>query len=766
MKKTGLLTLVLSATYAVASDMLVYYPNGDTATAPYSWQTVANWYETNSFNALPSVKAGMLPTSDHNVLIQPWGGVSLENPVTIGESETVTVKTLRLASNEGGSGRTPQLGAGLLIDGGVLDVLGNFYFALDNHTSGDLILRNGAKMSVGGAAQLGANNYTVGHHCRVEIDETSELDVEGQMTVGRRARCAANVVTNRGTLSVGSMMLGPCEKANVGTGIVHNAGHLLVEGDLDIGGLGLGGSGGASKDYCWSRGELVLAEGSELTLGDNSSLHVGGNHNYTYGDGILDISVPLSLKAGQSITIGNAYSNALYGGALVMRKNASLDIADDMLDLGHYQYGKARLIMHDNSCITNIGKIRLSDSSRIHSYIEMHDNTVITNIHTIRISQTTGVRNGGRGHIIMDGNSAIHFNPKTTTGEGSGILMGTVTNNYGELVLKDNALLSGLLKIEFSTAYHSYEGRFRLEGGRVEFEPQEYATTRNSLVLGVSGANAESGLMRVSGYGTMTRNDIADPDPDRYLVLNMQMYDYSITADGDGEERDLDMRAFYALNYICQPATSINLIPDWGNLSGTNGWYATDKGRLIFPRGDKALGRTVESPACQIGDWWHRGTNELGQAMLPELVNSFTLEPETDQTGWKAYCHSALYAPDRTDYPSDVLKGRPGKVVSVWRIGTCTTGWTADDPITPWKYYTAMKVAFRYDHTVLDGDIPLKLYRHDGTADGAWRTVAVQATPSGNHVISGRVTPGPGTYDLGWFALVEQRPAGSVISLR
>ena len=88
------------------------------------------------------------------------------------------------------------------------------------------------------------------------------------------------------------------------------------------------------------------------------------------------------------------------------------------------------------------------------------------------------------------------------------------------------------------------------------------------------------------------------------------------------------------------------------------------------------------------------------------------------------------------------------------------------DPITPWKYYTAMKVTFRYDQTAFDGSHPVKLYRHDGTEDGLWKCVATQSTPAENAVISATVEPGAGIYDLGWFALVEQPVIGSVISLR
>lgn len=770
---SAVIAAAFAAFCAKATEMLVYYPNGETVAAPYSWQTAANWYKTNSFMEKPTVKADALPTSSQNVLIQPWGGVSVDNPVTIGAGESVTVNNLHIACNEGGSSKTPQYGASLTVDGGVLKLLGNLYFALDNHTSGDLVLKNGASMDVAGEAQLGENNYTTRYHCRMDIDATSEFNVAGHMSVGRRARCIANIVTNRGSLAVGSMRIGPCADAYAGTGLVYNVGRMVVSGNLDVGGLGRGGSGGAgaTKTYYWSRGELVLDEGSTLTIGDESDIYVGGNSDQSFGDGILDVSIPLVLKGAQKMYIGNAMSNAVNGGMLVLRKNGRFDNSSSLLEIGHYQYGKAKLVMYDDSSITNVAKIRMSENSKVHSYIEMHGRSMITNINTIRLAQTTGTRTGARGHIFMDGDSAIYFTPTNTTGEGSGLIFGTTPDNHAEMRLAGNALLHGLYKMNFATDQDGYQGHLRLEGGTIMLKPHTTVSTRQNIVLGLSGPNSENGAGSISGYGTITRTDIGDVNESNMLCMNLQMHDYSVTADGCGAERDLDLRAIYVVNYIYKAAIGNNDIgnnqlANWGNLSGTNGWYAADKGRLIFPRADKVVGRTDSNPARHFGDWRYQSTNELGEAMLPTLVNAFSLEPETAENGGKAYCHSALYAPDRTDYPANVLRGRPGKVVSVWRIGTCTTGWTADAPITPWKKYTSMKVTFRYDHTVLDGGIPVKLYRHDGTETGRWTCISVQNVPAENSVISGRVTPGSGTYDLGWFALVEQRPAGSVISVR
>lgn len=753
LKASALAVLLAAAGSANGVDMLVYYPNG--AAAPFMWDTVSNWYETNTFITLPSVAAGALPDTSQSALIQQWGGISPDNPVIVGSGSDVMVKNLFVGRNSANGGSVGA-GASLMVSNSILDVTGNLYLSYGNYTYGTLWLRNHATLNVAGNAQIGENNYTTAGHCRVEIDETSKMNVAGLMTVGRRARCISNVVTNRGKITAVSMMLGPCSDANVGTGIVHNAGTLAVSDTLNIGGVGYGGSGGASSGYCWSRGELVLTEGSKLELGDSAKIYVGGISDKTYGDGILDTSIPIVLTGSQAITIGNGRSGALNGGVLILRKIARLDNSSSLLELGGIQYGKAGIVMYDDASITNVTKIRMSNNSRVHSYIEMHDRSMITNIATIRLGETTGSRNGSRGRIMMDGNSAIHFKPTNATGEGSGLILGTTRTNYFEVVMKDSALMKGMYMLNAATSAYAFEAHLRLEGGRLEFEPHT-AATRVNLPLGTAGNNADHGVGSISGYGTITRNDLASPSDKGCLTFSAYMHDYSITADGMGDEHDLDMRAITYMNYNS---------PGRGNLSGTNGWYAVNEGRLLFPRAEKFVGRADGEPARYVGDWRSQGTNSLGEAVAPALVNSFSLAPTTDVTGGKAYPYAALYAPDRTDYPANVLRSKAGKVVAVWRIGTCTSGWIADDPTNPWTGWTAMKVTFRYDATAFDGKTPVKLYRHEGVEGGGWRLVAKQSVPADDALISATIAPGAGTWDVGWFALVEQPDSGLVISVK
>ena len=294
-----------------------------------------------------------------------------------------------------------------------------------------------------------------------------------------------------------------------------------------------------------------------------------------------------------------------------------------------------------------------------------------------------------------------------------------------------------------TTVYSGYEAYIRLEGGRIEFKPQDYST-RSSISFG-RAENSSDGIGRIGGYGVLTRMDVASPSSKKYMPMVCYMHDFAFTADGMGEERDFDMRAISHFNS-----------GDYGNATGTNGWYAVNKGRLLYPRGYKTVGRRASSPAMQVGDYYLPGTNEHGEANAPLLVNAFTMEPTTTASGDQAYCYAALYAPDRSDYPANVLRGQEGKVVSVWRIGTSTSKWHPDEPESPWTDWTAMKLTFKYDRGAAVDGKPLKLYRHAGTAGGKWRRVARLGAPTEDALISATVAPCSGTWNVGWFALVSQ----------
>jgi hypothetical protein len=76
-----------------------------------------------------------------------------------------------------------------------------------------------------------------------------------------------------------------------------------------------------------------------------------------------------------------------------------------------------------------------------------------------------------------------------------------------------------------------------------------------------------------------------------------------------------------------------------------------------------------------------------------------------------------------------------------------------------------MKLTFRYDATQFNGNTPVKLYRHEGVEGGSWHLVAKQSVPAENALISTTVKPGAGTWNVGWFALVEQPSIGAIITV-
>lgn len=618
--------VTMLARVASGAEMLTYYPNGATATAPFAWSETANWFYTNSFDKLPTTPSAALPVSTQNVLIQEWGGISPTTPVVIGNGETVSVGTLYVGYNAN-NGASHGNGASLTVDGGTLNVGGSLHFSRGNYTYGTFMLKNGASANVTGDATFGNNNYTVTAPCRVDIDETSRLNVAGTLSAGVRATKIATVVTNRGTIAANAFTIGPTSTSNDGTGVVYNVGHLVVSNSLVVGGAG-------SKNR--GRGELHLPEGATLTLGESAEI-VAGSDGGGPTDGILDTEIPIVLKGSQQIRIGNASTSAALGGVLRLRKSARLDNSSTTLHVGNIQNGRGRLQMYDDSSITNVGYFVLSDTARCDSWIEMHDRAMITNVASIRLAKTTGSRKGQKGHLVMDGNSAIYFNCPEEVNDGSGFILGATENNNMEMLLRDNALITGFHRINATTKYNGLCVSLRLEGGRLVFKPTSY-NTRWSFNLGTS-ENGDDGVGVISGYGTMTRTDAASPSSSKYMQISCLMHDFAFVADGCGAERDLDMRAFGQFNSSHK-----------SNVTGTNGWYAINGGRLIYPRGSKTLGTYADSPASQVGNYYKTGTNELGQAKSPTLVNSFSMEVTTPAgTGGKAWPYAALYAPDRTD---------------------------------------------------------------------------------------------------------------------
>ena len=105
----------------------------------------------------------------------------------------------------------------------------------------------------------------------------------------------------------------------------------------------------------------------------------------------------------------------------------------------------------------------------------------------------------------------------------------------------------------------------------------------------------------------------------------------------------------------------------------------------------------------------------------------------------------------------------------MWRIGHFSDGPEIDEPTHP-AAFTSASLRFRYstNSNLLDGLTVLRVYRHDGTANGRWKCVGRAEPSTSNPVISATVdAPSEANWNMGWFAIVGRvNPFGTSIIFR
>ncbi len=231
------------------------------------------------------------------------------------------------------------------------------------------------------------------------------------------------------------------------------------------------------------------------------------------------------------------------------------------------------------------------------------------------------------------------------------------------------------------------------------------------------------GLIRGWGYVGYTNENVT-----LRMINNGQ-----IVADGEGVDRDLDLNMIAVVN---------NEIPN--GFTGTNGWYAVNKGCVRYPR---TWQNFSPGTAYCWGDLWSKA--------VPEMVNSVGL---TFTASVNCAVRGALCASDRSDIPA----GLPAHLrpLGVWKIGGF-----ADRQSLNKVSFAGISLTFRYDHTKVGAnDSSLRLYRYDGSA---WVRVG-SCLPGGDPLISTDTVLAPvayGDYNIGWFAVMAVERNGTLISV-
>lgn len=370
------------------------------------------------------------------------------------------------------------------------------------------------------------------------------------------------------------------------------------------------------------------------------------------------------------------------------------------------------------------------------------------------------------GPLVLDndtffvGSSATGVGTLAVDGALSGVAqirLGHVSGARGTMTIGPSGLVDGIATNQIGNVSGA-TGALEMTGGELRLLAKNDANYY-SLFVGQIANGAQTGFGSIRGYGKIGSTVFHGGAGH----VRMQLFGQAI-ADGG----DLDFGAIRTVGSTAE-----------ANACGTNGWYAVNGGRLLYPRMQNF---TSANYVC-IGEYVFDGTDYSAAAKAKDitLVNSFQLRlygANGAQLADNKFNFAALYAPDRADIPGSATLpgsgGAPGEAtLGVWRIGHfADTGDVGAAPQNPVAFGTA-SLRFRFDDTsfanVADWDgLSIGLYRWDGAA---WRRVArIQGRPASPYVEAAGLAPYTAdpndNWNVGWFAVAVVRDKPFVIVVR
>ena len=645
--------------------------------------------------------------------------------------------------------------------------MGDIVSVIDNY--GTMTAGSNHRYYIGGTSgQMGV----VTNHTDALIDTAFAFSVgSGSNAVGR--------LVNEGTINVHHFLVGgntydtsarSSDPDAFAEGWAENSGTLNVEYYFHIGaqtnGVGhlentgdmTGAKGLVIGYYPGSKGYVRHSAGT-LNLTESSSGVIVGY----LGSGYLELAGNTHTvidKLGMSMA-GQYSESFRSSGELVITNSASLSRGGQYFTVAEKKNSTARIALYDDAMLSDISTFKFGNVKTDNSF-EVYDNAVVSNVNLF-------VLNVGSTVNDMTGTTRMKLSGNAKVCDIGNAYIGSNTYNRVELEIADNAWFGlrdtawegGTNSIHVARdSYKSGDVTIRLRGGAIGLG------ARGGLVLGSTDNNANVGCTgRLIGYGCITnQGDLAQT----FHWSRLDIRGGSATADGEGVERDLDLRTFARISGTVTEGRS-NL-----NVSGTNGWYAINKGRLLYPAHDSGDKSAASYPRF-VGDY-----GRLAAGTVPKYVNSMEIIAKNasgnELTSLRHFCVE-LYAPDRTDIPAGLVEdGEKSRRLGVWRGGI--TGNAYDNmQESGIRSFTTATTTIRYDQWRLgelkdaQGNYPaglvVRLYQYDGTQ---WKRIARQSIEDveteKNYRISGDLKQVSGVYNLGWFAVVAECTKGTCISIR
>ena len=742
MEKKAMFALVALAAAMTASAVTFEFKPQATATS-YNWNTPSYWYGG-------STPRNSLPTKDDETWMTD--GKLRNVPLYIDSYTAATTGIFRVANSssyanpmiltiDGGSLTTygvayiGQKSPGVLIvqNGGTFEAKDNTYIGLNNNSS------NSSQQHVFNAKLIiadsdsgftAASNVYMGH----QKGGTSLLDNKGTVSITRQLQLGVwtnvvehgglvAVITNSGTLSVtGNTLIGYRTNS---VGRVENTGNLTIGGECLI----------AREDY--SEGYLRHSAGN---LSIANSVYVGYR-----GKGYLELAgdTETVFPNGSFALARNDWNNTIHSiGELVITNNASLSRDGKALTAAINRNATARIALYDNAKLSDLSLLYLGNSTTDNSF-EVYDNAVVSNVnllvlntgHTSAGAGTTRMKISGNAKVCDIGDMYVASNLYTRAEL-------EIADN-ASLWLRDNAWETNRINVA-RDSMRSGNATIRLRGGTIGLG------IRGALVLGSTNDHINvTCTSRFVGYGCITNQG----DSSRTLWSRLDLRGGSVTADGEGVERDLDFGTFARIGGSIGDGRSKL------NSSGTNGWYAINKGRLIYPNRDGELVRFV-------GDY-----ARLNYDVAPKFVNSMRIllkdSNDTEITTHRKFTVE-LYAPDRTDIPAGLIADDANnRRLGVWR-GNCggkTTSFAKAETTIRYDQWKLSELMNAPENTSCSFEVVL--YQYDGAR---WKKLAsypaAEAAANYYRIRGTLAKTSVASHNLGWFAVVAKEIKGTVMVFR
>ena len=675
-----------------------------------------------TFSGSPMRVAARDHTTNHVVLAKS-GTFTANGYMRVGEQgysyNTLTMKDNSLLAGSG-SFAAPYAASGaeqaqayvtLSNNAAIVKTAGGFVIGGQKKGLGVMSLNDNSRVDLPEYLYVGAQS--AGARGRVELHDNSSLRARTYLYVGGSTSSTTGelAVTDSAYVTNDVICVG-CYSNGLGTATFSGQSHLECISNGYI-------AHGKDADYT-STGHMTF---------EDSSTAVFGNY--------------LLIASGRS---GN--------GSLTVKDNASVSVLHRELSVGESRDTTASLTVADNA--------RLIVSKRDPS--EAATNLLAVAQRWLSTGYVTVTNSGfvvAPDITVADGSSSKGtFNVAGGCVVSSNITISTGSSSKGTFVVADGGVVSNVFHIQIGAETYTANaedgkgGMLKMRGGTMLFN---IGSTKNSTVIWLNPLRDKTSGA-ISGWGKLAFTDpiamvknMNSENPGEYEKPGGIAHYGPIIADGEGQMRDLDCGRLGVLTY---DTTFAN------NNGSTNGWYAVNKGRLKLPR---SLPRKSASHRC-VGDYWALATNKYP---TNRLANTFTYTMAGAELN--NYMFAELYATDRDDIPVGLDGIGADRTLAVWRIGHFSDGPEIDEPTHP-AAFTSASLRFRYstDTNLLDGLTVLRVYRHDGTANGSWKCVGRANPSTDNPVISATVdAPSEANWNMGWFAITGRiKPLGTSFILR